>query len=53
MENGCVKRASARFNVPLGTLSTYILETNLKNVGNSLALTIEQEQDLVNLIMTL
>ena len=52
-EKWSYRKASAQFNVPLGTLSTHVLNTNLKNIGRPPTLTIEQERDLVNVIITL
>ena len=47
------RQASALFNVPLSTLSMHILNTNVKSIGHLPTLTTKQEQDLVNLIITL
>ena len=52
-EKWSYRQASALFNVPLSTLPRHILSTNVKNIGHPPTLTTEQEQDLVNLIITL
>ena len=52
-EKWSYRKESGQFNVSLGTLSTHVLNTNLKNIGHPPTLTIEQEQDLVNLIIAL
>ncbi|CAF4022358.1 unnamed protein product [Rotaria sordida] len=46
-------KANACFNLPLDILSSHVLNTNIRNVGHLPALTIEQEQDLIKLFITL
>jgi hypothetical protein len=53
VEKWSYRKASVQFNIPLSTLSSHSLYSIKPNVGHPPALSTAQEQDLVNLIITL